>query len=139
MPKSDKKQLSVRDQAGGVFSATQTFHEGPLPSPEDYRAYAETQPDFPGRYMGIVENHHAYAIEAHKTEMHRNHKRTVLGQWLAFFICLGMFAVAVWGFSKGFPWFALGISIVATVGVIAITRPTPVVIQQNAPREKDGK
>lgn len=139
MPKTDKKQVSVRDETGGFVSASQIFHEGPLPSPEDYRGYAETQPDFPGRYMSVVENHHAYLIEAHKTETRRNHVRTVLGQLLAFAICIGMFAVAAWGLAKGFPWFALGMSAVAVVCVVVIARPAPVIIRQDTPREKDGK
>ena len=137
MPKSDKKQLSVQDPAGGVIQASQSFHDGPLPSPDDFRAYAEMLPSFPERYMAMVEKHQNYSIEAHRTETDRNHKRKLLGQYLAFGIFLFICGVAGAAFKYGFPWFSLGMAIVAVVCIAAVTRHD-FNKARNAPQEKSG-
>lgn len=74
---------------------------GGIIAPADMRAYAEVLPDFPERYLAMVEKRQNYMMEARKAELHRNHNREVLGRLMAFAIVVHICALAIAVFVYG--------------------------------------
>lgn len=115
-----------------MFSVIASQHSGPLPHPDVLRAYNQA---VPGTGDAIVrafveEGEHRRSMEERfvaldETSADRDHRRAMLGQWLAFGVLAAFVVVcgmAVWLGSFGWPLGVLGGVIIAGMVVSRATK-----------------
>jgi uncharacterized membrane protein len=87
---------------------TQQLWQGPVPSPEDLRGYADVDPDLPNRIVKMAERQLDLA-EAQQEHRHVQEDRQVrglnrradIGLYMAFVLALFVLAGSFWVISKG--------------------------------------
>lgn len=77
-----------------MFAVEQsTSFRGPLPAPEDFKAYQEVLPDAPERILSMAEKQLGHRTDIEKTIVERNLSLSDRGQWMGFVLAI-MFLIA---------------------------------------------
>lgn len=77
-----------------MFAVEQsTSFRGPLPAPEDFKAYQEVLPDAPERILSMAEKQLGHRTDIEKTIVERNLSLSDRGQWMGFILAI-LFLIA---------------------------------------------
>lgn len=93
----DKMSPEERNIIRGAFVAMeQRMFSGPLPSPEDFKAYGEAMKDAPQRILKMAEEQSEHRMRMEKKLLNRSTTESVLGQVIGFLISILFLSAAVW-------------------------------------------
>ena len=77
-----------------MFAVEQsTSFRGPLPAPEDFKAYQDVLPDAPERILSMAEKQLGHRTDIEKTIVERNLSLSDRGQWMGFILAI-LFLIA---------------------------------------------
>ncbi|SEF42315.1 Predicted membrane protein [Xylanibacter ruminicola] len=89
LPK-DKQETAMQI----MFAVEQsTSFRGPLPAPEDFKAYQEVLPDAPERILSMAEKQLNHRTDIEKTIVEKNLSLSNRGQWMGFILAI-LFLIA---------------------------------------------
>lgn len=127
----DKMNPKERNIIQGAFVAMeQRMFSGPLPSPEDFKAYGEAMQDAPQRILNMAEKQSEHRMIMERKLLNRSTTESVLGQIIGFLIAILFLGAAVW----------LGMSdhdVLAGAIVTAISSLIIVFVLKKNPKDKD--
>lgn len=79
-----------------MFAVEQsTSFRGPLPAPEDFKAYKEVLPDAPERILSMAEKQLGHRTEIEKIIVEKNLSLSERGQWMGFFLAIIFLVVSM--------------------------------------------
>ena len=83
----DPKQRSIIAHAFSAMVERKTF-SGPLPAPEDFKAYQDVMADAPERILTMAEKQMAHRFECEKKIIDSRIRESRIGQIMAFIIAI---------------------------------------------------
>ena len=77
-----------RSKIVSAFMALETEHSfrGPLPAPEDFKAYGDVIPDAPERILSMMERQVEHRISTERNIVTSGLKESIRGQWMGYSI-----------------------------------------------------
>ncbi len=72
-----------------------TSFRGPLPAPEDFKAYKEVLIDAPERILSMAEKQLGHRTDIERTIVERNLSLSERGQWMGFFLAILFLVVSM--------------------------------------------
>ena len=77
-----------RSKIVSAFMALETEHSfrGPLPAPEDFKAYGDVIPDAPERILSMMERQVEHRINTERNIVTSGLKESIRGQWMGYSI-----------------------------------------------------
>ncbi|WP_050788045.1 DUF2335 domain-containing protein [Prevotella multiformis] len=125
----DPEQRTIIVKAFMAMETERTFR-GPLPAPEDFRAYGEVIPNAPERILSMTEQQALHRIHTEESIVKSGIVESRRGQWMGYSIVLILIGISTLLASYGHDWVA-GAMMTAAIGLSVIF-----VLRQN-PREKE--
>lgn len=121
-----------RSKIVSAFMALETEHSfrGPLPAPEDFKAYGEVIPDAPERILCLMEQQVEHRISTERNIVTSGLKESRRGQWMGYSIVVILIGLSTLLAFYGHDVTA-GIMITAAIGLAVVF-----VLKQN-PHEKE--
>lgn len=115
-----------------AFMAMESEHtfRGPLPAPEDFKAYGEMIPNAPERILSMTEQLVLHHIHTEESIVKSGLVESRRGQWMGYSIVLILIGISTLLVSYGHDWVAEAM-MTAAIGLSVIF-----VLRQN-PREKE--
>lgn len=101
----DPEQRAVVAHAFSAMVQRKTF-SGPLPAPEDFKAYQEVMHDAPERILTMTEHQIAHRIDCEKKIIDIRARESRIGQIMAFVIALVSMGVICFHGYTGHDWLA---------------------------------
>lgn len=110
-------------------TASAQFSTSPLPAPDMLAGYASISPDFPTRFMQLVEDEAKHRRDAEMKTLDAQLSRASTGQAIGFLVALAGLATAVALGYQGHPTSA------AVIGSIDLVALVGIFVQQQKPRK----
>lgn len=101
----DPEQRTIVAQAFTAMVASKAF-SGPLPAPEDFKAYQDVVQDAPERILSMAEHQMEHRIECEKKIIDVRARESSIGQIMAFVIALVSMGVICFLGYTGHDWLA---------------------------------
>ena len=114
----DPKQRSIIAHAFSAMVERKTF-SGPLPAPEDFKAYQDVMADAPERILTMAEKQMAHRFECEKKIIDSRIRESRIGQIMAFIIAIFSIGIVCFLGYKGHNWLAGSITAII-VGLASI-------------------
>lgn len=114
----DPKQRSIIAHAFSAMVERKTF-SGPLPDPEDFKAYQDVMADAPERILTMAEKQMAHRFECEKKIIDSRIRESRIGQIMAFIIAIFSIGIVCFLGYKGHDWLAGSITAII-VGLASI-------------------
>ena len=114
----DPKQRSIIAHAFSAMVERKTF-SGPLPAPEDFKAYQDVMADAPERILTMAEKQMAHRFECEKKIIDSRIRESRIGQIMAFIIAIFSIGIVCFLGYKGHDWLAGSITAII-VGLASI-------------------
>ena len=114
----DPKQRSIIAHAFSAMVERKTF-SGPLPAPEDFKAYQDVMADAPERILTMAEKQMAHRFECEKKIIGSRIRESRIGQIMAFIIAIFSIGIVCFLGYKGHNWLAGSITAII-VGLASI-------------------
>lgn len=114
----DPKQRSIIAHAFSAMVERKTF-SGPLPAPEDFKAYQNVMADAPERILTMAEKQMAHRFECEKKIIDSRIRESRIGQIMAFIIAIFSIGIVCFLGYKGHDWLAGSITAII-VGLASI-------------------
>ena len=114
----DPKQRSIIAHAFSAMVDRKTF-SGPLPAPEDFKAYQDVMEDAPERILTMAEKQMAHRFECEKKIIDSRIRESRIGQIMAFIIAIFSIGIVCFLGYKGHDWLAGSITAII-VGLASI-------------------
>ena len=114
----DPKQRSIIAHAFSAMVERKTF-SGPLPAPEDFKAYQDVMADAPERILTMAEKQMAHRFECEKKIIYSRIRESRIGQIMAFIIAIFSIGIVCFLGYKGHDWLAGSITAII-VGLASI-------------------
>ncbi|QUB91163.1 DUF2335 domain-containing protein [Prevotella denticola] len=119
------EQRTIIVKAFMAMETERTFR-GPLPAPEDFRAYGEVIPNAPERILSMTEQQVSHRIHTEEKIVKSGLAESRIGQWMGYSIVLILIGLSTLLASNGHDWVA-GAMMTAAIGlsVIFVLRQKP--------------
>lgn len=114
----DPKQRSIIAHAFSAMVERKTF-SGPLPAPEDFKAYQDVMADAPERILTMAEKQMAHRFECEKKIIDSRIRESRIGQIMASIIAIFSIGIVCFLGYKGHDWLAGSITAII-VGLASI-------------------
>lgn len=126
----DPKQRSIIAHAFSAMVERKTF-SGPLPAPEDFKAYQDVMADAPERILTMAEKQMAHRFECEKKIIDSRIRESRIGQIMAFIIAIFSIGIVCFLGYKGHDWLA------GSITAIIVGLPSIFLFKKSKEEEKD--